>query len=49
MAQRLPVDEYPHLVAMAEMVTAAAHDFTVDFEFGLNLILDSLERLRDIA
>jgi hypothetical protein len=40
--------EYPHL---AEMITKHAmlpgYDYAEEFEFGLDLILDGLERLRD--
>jgi len=46
--RRLPANEYPHL---SEMVTDHAmkpgYDYREEFEFGLDLILDSLERLRD--
>ena len=49
LTQGLPAGEYPHLVAMAEMVLATADGIAVDFEFGLDLILDGLERLRDTA
>ncbi len=45
----LPADEYPNLLAMAEMATSAPGGVPVDFEFGLDLILDGLERLRDTA
>jgi AcrR family transcriptional regulator len=42
--------EYPHL---AEMITKHAmlpgYDYAHEFEFGLDLILDGLERLRDSA
>jgi hypothetical protein len=42
--------EYPHL---AEMITEHAmkpgYDYAHEFEFGLDLILDGLERLRDTA
>jgi AcrR family transcriptional regulator len=42
--------EYPHL---AEMITEHAmrpgYDYSEEFEFGLDLILDGLERLRDTA
>jgi AcrR family transcriptional regulator len=42
--------EYPHL---AEMITKHAmlpgYDYGLEFEFGLDLILDGLERLRDTA
>ena len=46
-------EEYPHI---SEIVMAASHDAEstsgwcddqVEFEFGLDLILDGLERLRD--
>jgi AcrR family transcriptional regulator len=49
LARGLPAGEYPHLAAMAEMVMAAPNAVAVDFEFGLDLILDGLERLRDTA
>ena len=45
--QALPAGEYPNLRAMAEMVTSAPWSAVVDFAFGLDLILDGLERLRD--
>jgi AcrR family transcriptional regulator len=48
-ARGLPAGEYPNLVAMAEMVSTAPRGVPVDFEFGLDLILDGLERLRDTA
>ena len=48
-ARGLPPSEYPNLLAMAEMMTTAAHGVPVDFEFGLDLILDGLERLRETA
>jgi AcrR family transcriptional regulator len=48
-ARRLPTGDYPNLVAMAEMVTTAPGGASVDFGFGLDLILDGLERLRDTA
>jgi AcrR family transcriptional regulator len=48
-ARGLSASEYPNLLAMAEMVTTAPHGVPVDFEFGLDLILDGLERLRDAA
>jgi Tetracyclin repressor-like, C-terminal domain len=41
------ISEYPNLHAMAEMVTTAPGGVPVDFEFGLDLILDGLERLLD--
>ena len=48
-ARGLPIDEYPNLLAMAEMVTTAQRGVPVDFAFGLDLILDGLERLREAA
>ena len=48
-ARGLPAGDYPNLLAMAEMVTTAPRGVPVDFEFGLDLILDGLERLRDTA
>ena len=45
----LPAGEYPNLLAMAEMAATTQAGAMVDFEFGLDLILDGLERLRDIA
>ena len=46
-ARGLPANEYPNLLAMAEMAAATPRAVSVDFEFGLDLILDGLERLRD--
>lgn len=46
-AQGLPAGDHPNLRAIAEMVTTTAGAASVDFEFGLDLILDGLERLRD--
>jgi AcrR family transcriptional regulator len=48
-AQGLPAGEYENLLGMADMVATAPPGTTVDFEFGLDLILDGLERLRDAA
>jgi AcrR family transcriptional regulator len=48
-ARGLPAGDYPNLVAMAEMAAAAPGGVPADFEFGLDLILDGLERLRDTA
>jgi hypothetical protein len=45
-ARDLPADEYQNLLAMAQMVAAAPPGAMVDFEFGLDLILDGLERIR---
>jgi AcrR family transcriptional regulator len=48
-ARGLPADDYTNLLALAETVATAPHGVPVDFEFGLDLILDGLERLRDTA
>ncbi len=48
-ARALPAGDYPNLLAMAEMVATTQGGAMVDFEFGLDLILDGLERLRDSA
>ena len=43
--QQLPVDEFPHVV---EVITKIMKTGRVeDFEFGLDLILDGLERILD--
>jgi AcrR family transcriptional regulator len=48
-ARGLPSGDYPNLLAMAEMAATAPNGVPVDFAFGLDLILDGLERLRDTA
>jgi AcrR family transcriptional regulator len=46
--QAIPADEYPHLREMVvEYAMNAGHDEGADFEFGLDLILDGLQRLLD--
>ena len=47
MAARVFADRYPNLVAMAELAMSGAQ--MLDFEFGLDLLLDGLERLRPAA
>jgi AcrR family transcriptional regulator len=45
--RQLPADQYPHLVELAlERVLQPGYDYGSEFEFGLDLILDGLERLR---
>ena len=44
-ARGLPAGDYPNLLRMAEMVATSPSGDPVDFEFGLDLILDGLERL----
>lgn len=46
--ETLPTDEYPHLAEMAgEHAAGPGHDYADGFEFGLELILDALETLRE--
>ena len=45
---RFPADEYPHLAELAiEHVLRPGYDYGDEFEFGLDLILDGLERTSD--
>ena len=43
----LPADLYPYMHEMTVLVADGSHDGTHDFAFGLELILDGLQRLRD--
>ncbi|WP_211881722.1 TetR/AcrR family transcriptional regulator C-terminal domain-containing protein [Pseudarthrobacter albicanus] len=48
MLAHLPVDEYPYLVElMAKHVLQRGYDYSNEFTFGLDLVLDGLERARD--
>ena len=48
--KRVPVDEFPYFLEHAdEHMTPAKRDGVSEFEFGLGLILDGLERIRDAA
>lgn len=47
MVETVPADDYPNLAAMAEAAAASPGSFPLRFDFGLDLILDGLERLRD--
>ena len=40
------VDEYPYLAEIATKLSAAGYDTTVEFAWGLDLILDGLDRHR---
>ena len=42
----IPAAQYPYLHGMSQQVISGAHDGLHDFSFGLELILDGLERLR---
>jgi AcrR family transcriptional regulator len=45
-----PLDEYPNLVLMlTEHVMKPGYDFGDEFEYGLDVILDGFERVRDTA
>lgn len=47
MRHALPADEYPHLVAMiTEQVVGRDYRYGDEFAFGLDLVLDSVERHR---
>ena len=48
--RQFSVDAYRYLTELAvEHVLQPGYDYAVEFEFGLDLILDSLERVRDTA
>lgn len=42
----LPADVYPYMHELTVQVANGSHDGTLDFAFGLELILDGVERLR---
>ena len=44
MAAELDGERYPHLIAMASMAATRRGGIPIDFTFGLDLILDGLER-----
>ncbi len=47
MLQRFPADEYPYLKeTIVEHITKNGWDYADEFEFGLELILNAIERLR---
>lgn len=48
--RQFPVEAYPHLAELTlEHVLQPGYDFADEFEFGLDLILDGLERGKDSA
>lgn len=50
MAAQFPADEYPHLAAFTfEHILRPGYDFSEEYDFGLDLILDGLERAFDAA
>src|ERR687884_1711755 len=48
--RQFPADAYPHLTELAvKHVLQPGYDYADEFEFGLDLILDGLERVRNTA
>jgi AcrR family transcriptional regulator len=48
--RQFSADDYPHIAeTITEHITKSGYDFADEFEFGLDLILDGLERLRGTA
>ena len=45
----IPADKYPHLNQLTHYIIRGRYDGIHDFEFSLELILDGLEKLRDVA
>jgi len=43
---QVPVDEYPHIHGMMQLIISGQHNGINNFEFGLDLILDGLARLK---
>ena len=43
----IPPDEFPHLTEMVDWALRGAYDESSDFEFGLDLILEGLQRVLD--
>ena len=40
-------DEFPYLAEVVEELSRSGYDYTEEFEFGLDLILDTLERFKE--
>ena len=48
--RQFPADAYPHLTELTlRLVLQPGYDYADEFEFGLDLILDGLEHIRDAA
>ena len=48
--RQFPAEAYPHLAELTlQHVLKPGYDYAHEFEFGLDLILDGLERVRDTA
>jgi hypothetical protein len=46
MLQQLPADEYPAMAQVASEFLESGADYAVEFEFGLDLVLDGIARMR---
>lgn len=49
MLQQMPTGMYPHLVEMVEHAMQPGYAYANEFGFGLDLILDSLDNLRNLS
>jgi hypothetical protein len=49
MLQRFPVDEYPNLVAIIAERMKPGYDYGDEFEYGLDVILDGLDKASSTA
>ena len=50
MMAQFPADEYPHLTEFSvEHLLQPGYDYSDEFDFGLDLILDGLEKTREAA
>jgi AcrR family transcriptional regulator len=49
LAPTIPSTKYPYLHGLSQQLIDGRHDGLYDFAFGLDLLLDGLERLRDVA
>jgi hypothetical protein len=50
MLSQFPAEEYPYLKeTIVELINKSGWEYADEFEFGLNLILDGLEKLRAMA
>ncbi len=45
----IPVEVYPHLHRMASHAAQTGYDAETDFDFGLEIVLDGLERILDAS
>jgi hypothetical protein len=43
----IPVEQYPYVHEMASLAMRVGYDAEADFDFGLEIILDGLERILD--